>query len=120
MSEPRPVDQRALPVVWGALVVGCVIMAGVFTAIRRAGGFAGVQLPEVVQWLAAPAVLSLGVVRAVARRLPDPVPGWAVAEGFYLIGLVIWGLTGGPAPLVLSGVAFGLLVWDGPWRGSRG
>lgn len=132
MTTATPDPVRTARVLHVALVAGCVLIAGTFSALWSVGVFGAAGLPAAVQWAAVPAVPVVIVLRmAFVRQLP-PVEGdaaawwtanlprvvivWALEEGWFLIGTMLWAVTGGPAWLGLAGVAFALLAWDRPGR----
>ena len=55
-------DRRTTLVIWGAMLTGCLLFAGVATYVRSLGGMAGGRPPEVLGWLA----LALPVVLVAA------------------------------------------------------
>lgn len=127
-------DRRTTLVIWGAILAGCLMFAGVATYVRAQGGMAGDGPPEVLGWLALalPVVLVAASFSIPALVRPQGAPGaaartrfivgWALREGGAFFGLVVW-LIGGDAK-ALAGFAIALTALAatpptaGRWRAA--
>jgi len=127
-------DRRTTLVIWGAMLTGCLLFAGVATYVRSLGGMAGGRPPEVLGWLALalPVVLVAASFSIPSLFRPQGVPegvararlivGWALREGGALLGAVVWLISGDAKALAGFAIAVTALAatppTDGRWRAA--
>ncbi|MEX0885593.1 MAG: hypothetical protein WD009_04055 [Phycisphaeraceae bacterium] len=123
MSPPTPTPQQALTIVriiWGALLFGQLVVAGIFIYLTLDGGFAGSPDLHPLLGYVAVAVLVVAVPVAHIARQQTYKANWrgdAVSVNGYITGTIIYlgalegaAIVGLIAVLVTGRLAPGLIV----------
>lgn len=136
-TTPLPLEQqvKALRIIWTALLLGPVLMMGVFHFVRTQPGAPALEAGLLVPFLGVSCILSVmgplagrfveaAQLRAAREQRPPPRPQallttltvlrCALGEGPALFAAITYFLTGSPWAFVPFGLALAAIVWVRP------